>query len=160
MNSPSCPRVRRGFEECACAHSSRRTPDAMQRGGTGGVSRSDGVVGVLLVASQIIPARLRLACRGAAPEPVTFPLLAQRESHQRERAPRFAAASSFPGAVSLRCSTSPAVCATRAPTRLLQVPQARVVDYPFSVYPTRPVLARRHGSRLVTPKGRRQPNAL
>ena len=80
-------------------------------------------------------ARLRRVCRGAAPEPVTFSLLAQRESHQRERAPRFAAATSSPRAVSLRCSTSPAVCATRAPTRLLQVPQARVVNYPFIVYP-------------------------
>src|SRR5688572_14985808 len=42
---PSCLRVRRGFEECACAHSSRRTPDSMQRGGPGGVARRAGVVG-------------------------------------------------------------------------------------------------------------------
>jgi len=52
--------------------------------------------------------------------PVTFSLLAQSESHQRERAPRFAAENrDRPGAwvcpgfsVPLRCSTSPAVCAT------------------------------------------------
>ena len=54
-NIPSCPRVSRGFEECACAHWSRRTPDAMQRGGPGGVLRRDGVVG------GNVPAHLRAA---------------------------------------------------------------------------------------------------
>src|SRR3970282_1715995 len=34
---PSCPRVSRGFEKRACARLSRRTPDAMQRGGPGGL---------------------------------------------------------------------------------------------------------------------------
>jgi hypothetical protein len=77
----------------------------------------------------------------------------------RKGNPRFAAATSSPRAVSLRCSTSPAVCATRALTRLLRVPQARITDRPFSIYPTRPVLARRHGSRLETPQGWRQPDA-
>jgi len=44
--------------------------------------------------------------------------------------------------LSLRCSTIPAVCATRARSRLLQIPRARFVGYPFNVCAARPVLAR------------------
>ena len=49
---------------------------------------------LLLLAEVLCLAQRRRALRGAAPVPVTFFLLAQKESHQRKKAPRFAAATS------------------------------------------------------------------
>jgi len=78
--------------------------------------------------------------RGAAPGPVTF--FAPPKKVTKERG--------IPGspplphefvAVSLRCSTSPAVCATRAPTTQFQALQAGNYCGNASVCEARPVLA-------------------
>jgi len=60
---------------------------------------------------------------GAAPGAGAF-LCSPKERHERKGDPRFAAATSLPRAVSLRCSIGPAVCATRAPARLMHIHRA------------------------------------
>ena len=62
--------------------------------------------------------------RGAAPVPVTFSLLAQSESHQRERAPRFAAENRDRPEVWV-CPGFSVPCATRPARRFAQLAHRR-----------------------------------
>ena len=117
----------------------------MQRGGPGGVGgERRGWWERDLAVEVLIPARLRRALPGGGPGASDF-LCSPKESHQRKGNPRFAAATSCPCAVSLRCSTTPAVCATRASFTQCQAHQAGNYFGKARVREARPVLDRNPG---------------